>query len=254
MDEQEQVEYNKKAEEHIIKDIEKYGFHIICIEDDGYLPGFAYTIGLYHTYQHPEVIIFGLKTEVMSIVLNHIVSEIIDGIKFLTDIDYQGYLQSYPTRFIKVEEAHYPDYFGYANWFYNYTFDYPIYQIVWTDKESRYPWEADFLKEWKFRQPILDRNTDFKFYEERNKGVFTTQATLDGKPVLSVYHNSDGDWQFHSEEFPDVENAKIVCLEYLVEQDQSLNEIFYLNYGQYAERKDEHSEWEIYDEEEKDEE
>ena len=96
----------------------------------------------------------------------------------------------------------------------------------------------------------MDRNTDFKFYEERNLGVYTTQATLDGKPILSVYHNKDGDWQFHSEEYPEIENSKIVCLADLVKNDKSLNDIHYLNFGQYAIRKDVNSEWTIFNDEE----
>jgi hypothetical protein len=139
---------------------------------------------------------------------------------------------------------------GYGGWFYNQTFNFPTYQLVWTDKEGKYPWEKEFNENWKFKQPLLDRNTNFKFYEERNLGVYTTQKTLEGNPILRVYHNKDGSWQFHSEEFPIIENSKIICLEKLVKKDPSLNEIHYLNYGQYAIRKSVNSKWEIFNEEE----
>jgi hypothetical protein len=249
-EQQEHINHNKEAEKRIIEDVQKYGFHKALIEDDGYLPGFVYSIGFFKTYQHPEIIIFGLKTDVMNNLIHHVGEEIKKGKRFLTGIDYEGFLSNYPIRFIEVDKEHYSDYLGYCGWFYNQTFDFPTYQLVWTDKEGKYPWEEGFFEDWKFKQPILDRNTDFKFYEERNLGVYTTQATLDGKPILSVYHNKDGDWQFHSEEFPEIENSKIVCIENLVKDDKSLNEIHYLNFGQYAIRKDVNSEWEIFNEEE----
>ncbi len=149
-----------------------------------------------------------------------------------------------------VDKEHYPDYLGYGGWFYYRTFDFPTYQLSWTDKKGKYPWEEGGNEEWKFKQPILDRNTDFKFYEEINLRVYPTQGTLDGKPILWVYHNEDGDWQFHCEEYPEIDNARVVSLEPLVKNDPSLNEVYNLNYGEYAKRKDLNSDWEIFKEEE----
>jgi len=244
----EEQKHNTEAEKRIIHDVEKYGFHKALLEDDGYLPGFVYSIGLYKTYQHPEIMIFGLKTDVMNHLLHSLAEEIKKGVKFKTGIDYNGIISDYPIRFIEVAKEHYPDYLGYCGWFYNRTFDFPTYQLVWTDKEGNYPWDENFFEDWKFKQPLLDRNTDFKFYEERNLGVFTTQKTFEGNPILWVYHNKDGEWQFHSEEYPDLDKAKIVCLENLVKLDPTLNEIHYLNFGQYATRKDKNSAWEIFNE------
>jgi hypothetical protein len=39
--------HNQKTEERIVSDVKEYGFHIGLIGEDDYLPGFAYTIGLY---------------------------------------------------------------------------------------------------------------------------------------------------------------------------------------------------------------
>jgi hypothetical protein len=118
--------------------------------------------------------------------------------------------------------------------FYDNNLEFPAYQLVWTDKERRDPWEIGFNENWKFKQPVLDRTTDFKFYEERNLGVFTTQETLDGKPILWVDHNEDGDWQFHSDQNSDLESVKWVGLESRVNLDPTLNEIYCLNFGQSA--------------------
>jgi hypothetical protein len=84
----------------------------------------------------------------------------------------------------------------------------------------------------KFKQPVLDRNTDFKL----NLGFFMTQETLDGKPILWVDHNENRDWQFHSDQNSDLESVKWAGLESRVNLDPTLNEIYYLNFGQSATR------------------
>jgi hypothetical protein len=249
MEEQDHIDHNEQAEKAILHNVKTYGFHIAFIEADDYLPAFAYTIGLYKTYNHPEIILFGLKQEVMNGLLNGIGDDIKEGTIYNTNENYKDLINNYPIQFIEVDKEHYADYVGYCAWFNNSSFDFPLYQMVWTDKQSRFPWEDDFFKDWKFKQPLLDRNTDFKFYEERNLGVFTTKATLEGHPILWVYHNDDGDWQFHSEEDPQIADSKIVCLEDLVKADPTLNEIYYLSFGQNAYRESIDSEWEIYDNE-----
>ena len=127
-------------------------------------------------------------------------------------------------------------------WF-NQGIDFPVLQLVWPDKQNKYPQQDDFNPNWKFKQPLLDRNTDFKFYEERNCGVYTTKQVLEGAPILFVYHNEDGDWQFHSSAEPDLNDAKLVCLEEIVKLDPTINEIYYLPYGWAAWRDSKNEEW-----------
>lgn len=221
-------EESKKA---ILENIKKYGCHLVSIEADNYLPAFVYSIGLYKNFRHPEIICFGLKNDVMGFLLNHACDLIKNGETLTTDKFYSGFLQDYAIQFLDVDKAYYPDYFGYAGWFYNMSFDFPVLQLVWSDKQQKFPWEADFNPDWKFRQPLLDRNIDFKFYEERNLGVYTTKQVLQGEPILYAYHNDDGDWQFHSSAEPKVEDAKLICLEEIIKLDPSLNEIYHLQYG-----------------------
>ncbi len=40
---------------------------------------------------------------------------------------------------------------------------------------------------------------EWKFHEERNTACFTTSLVLKGSPILRVYHDYDGDWQFHGD-------------------------------------------------------
>ena len=239
-------EQGQKIETQILADIEEHGLHIAFIETDEYIPRFGYTIGLYKKYNHPELIVIGLPPEVIGAILNGAKRKIEDGTAFIDGVDYDGFLQGFPVRFVKVEPNHYQDYVGYAGWYNDNSFDFPLLQMVWPDKNGHFPWDDAFNPNFKFQQPLLDRNLDFKFLEERNLGVYTTSEVLNGAPIRFVYHNEDGDWQFHSEQEPNLDHAKVVCLEDLVKGDPSLNEVYYLNYGESAERKNIGSEWQVF--------
>lgn len=108
--------------------------------------------------------------------------------------------------------------------------------MIWTDRNDKFPWEEYFEEEFLYKQPLLDRNTDFKFNEPKNLTTFTTRQWLeDHKPILRVVHDNDGDWQFLTgDQMP--EDIKIVALEELIKRDDTLNEVFDLEYGEEAER------------------
>nr|GFD22705.1 hypothetical protein [Tanacetum cinerariifolium] len=65
----EHVAHDAAAEDKIINDVAKYGFHVAIVPGDGYSPAFAYTIGLYETYGYPELICFGLPQDLLHSVL-----------------------------------------------------------------------------------------------------------------------------------------------------------------------------------------
>ncbi len=238
--------HDEQITANILKDIDEHGVHIAFVDTDGYSPCFGYSIGLYKGYNHPELIIIGLPQELIGAIINGVKSEIENGTKYIEEVKYDGFLQGYPMQFVEVQLGHYQDYVGYAGWYNDNSFNFPVLQMVWPDKENCFPWDDDFNPNFKFQQSLLDRNVNFKFLEERNLGVYTTSEVLEGALIRFVYHNEDGDWQFHSEQEPNLEHAKVVCLEDLVNRDPSLNEIYYLNYGESAERSDVNSGWKVF--------
>ncbi|RWY55903.1 DUF4262 domain-containing protein [Mucilaginibacter gilvus] len=181
-------EVRKNAEANI----EKYGCHLVLIERGDYLPAFVYSIGLHQNFNHPEIICFDLKSELMSGMINHACDLIKQGEKLVPGKSYSDFLEGHNIQFLPVDKEFYPDYLGYANWYYGNDFNFPALQMVYPDLQGFFPWENSFDSDWKFRQPLLDRNTDFKFKEERNVCVYTTKQALEGDPILYAYHNTDG--------------------------------------------------------------
>jgi hypothetical protein len=231
------------AKQAILDNIEKYGCHLALLEADNYLPAFVYTIGLFKKFGHPELICFGLQTEVMASILNHACDLVKNRKTLTTNKLYSGFLEGYQIQFLPVNKEYYPNHVGYAGWFYDMTFDFPLLQLVWPDKQHKFPWDKDFDPDWKFKQPLLDRNTGFKFYEERNLGVYTTNQAFNGDPILYVYHPEYGDWQINTRLEPNLDDAKLVCLEEIIKLDPKINELYHLQFGWWAWRDTAEDEW-----------
>lgn len=226
----EHAAHNAEAEQQVISDVEKYGFHVAIIPSDGYSPTFAYTIGLFKSYGYPELICFGLSQDLMHSMF-WTAKELFDKQPSpdLT-IGYADFIGDFDVRFLLVDKTRYTDYFGYGHWFYQ-GWDFPVLQIVWPNKQAIFPWDKDFNPDWKFKQPLLDRDDDFKFREERNVVAFTTRQVLDGSPILQVSHETNGDWLFLCGTTTDLNDFKIVCLEEITKRDGTINELYQLNYG-----------------------
>jgi Domain of unknown function (DUF4262) len=230
------------VESSIFKDVATVGWSVILIEATDYLPSFAYTIGLWKNYHHPEIIAFGLTIKTLHAILNIACEEIKNGKTYTSDVSYPDIFDNSDARFVPVDSRNINDYFGYAIWF-NEGIDFPALQLVWTDRNNKFPWEENYEEEFVYRQPLLDRNAEFKFRESKRLAIFTTRQWLsENKPILRVVHDEDGDWQFLTgDQMP--EDIKLVGLEEMVKKDCTINEIFDLEYGQQAERHSLSEEW-----------
>jgi len=85
----------------------------------------------------------------------------------------------------------------------------------------------------------------WKFHDQPNTACFTTSQVIKGSPILRVYHDYDGDWQFHGSPKSSAHgnDAKLVSLQSIVDHDPSLSALYDLPYGWRAERKSLSSPW-----------
>ncbi|MEG0359849.1 MAG: DUF4262 domain-containing protein [Anaerorhabdus sp.] len=216
--------------------IEKYGLQVVGIEATSYLPSFSYSVGLYESYQHPEIICFGLPMDLVHGVINDVADLIKNGERIVPYQDYYDkFFKNSRAQFLLVDIRNLKDYF-YATFNYYQHDNFSALQLVWTDRHDNFPWEEGFEEKFAYDQPLLDRNADFKFREAKNLGVFTTRQWLENnQPILRVVHDHDGDWQFLTCD-QELEDIKLVHFEELISNDLSLNEVFDLEYGQCADR------------------
>lgn len=217
------------------KNIAEFGLQVIMVSSSSYSPSFAYSIGLTRTYNHPEIICFGLPNSLGHKIINDLADLIKNGQEFEIAKIYSEIFKDSRSTFLEVDNRNLPYYFGAGL---NYYEDEPFkaLQLIWTDRNDKFPWEENFEDTFLYVQPLLDRNADFKFKEPKNLTTFTTRGWLDeNQPILRVVHNHNGDWQFLTAD-PMPEDIRIVALEELVKSDSSLNDLFDLEYGEEAER------------------
>ena len=200
------------------------------VSGSDYSPSFVYSIGLFETYNQPEIICFGLPQKLGHEIINDVAELIKNGEAIKTNVNYDNIFKNSRAEFLPVDEKNIDDYFGAALNYYD-KMKFPAVQLVWTDRNDKFPWEDNFEEEFLHYQPLLDRNTDFKFREARNVGIFTTRQWLElDKPVLQVVHDTDGDWQFLTgDQMQD--DIRLAALEQMVIRDKTLNEVFDLDYG-----------------------
>lgn len=236
---EEENEHNCISKDDLLEktqlNIGKFGLQVIMVPSTDYCPSFVYSIGLTKTYNHPEIICFGLSTDLGHEIINDVADIIKTGEKIEIEEVYTEIFENSRATFLKVDERSIQDYFGAGlNYYEDKAFK--ALQLIWTDRNDKFPWEENFEEEFLNKQPLLDRNADFKFREPKNLTTFTTRQWVEEqKPILIVAHDIDGDWQFLTgDQMPD--DIKIVALEELIKRDNTLNELFDLEYGEEAER------------------
>ena len=145
-----------EGDKKLISDIKEYGWHIVKIMEEGEYPRFAYSVGLYESFEHPEIIIIGLKFELLHLLINNIGEDIRGGKKYESGEFYPDILDNFECLMLEMKAEHYREYLGYANWFYkrkNKSF--PALQCIYPTVRGIYPWEDNCPKEIKNLQPIL---------------------------------------------------------------------------------------------------
>lgn len=80
--------------------------------------------------------------------------------------------------------------------------------------------------------------SEWRFDDPPDAASITTTFVLEGSPILRVYHDYEGGWQFHGS--PDdpatMDVARVVCLGSMVDLDRSLAQLHDLEYGWRATR------------------
>lgn len=138
------------------QDVEKFGWHVVLVPGEEGDSGFLYTVGLWKTYRHPEIILFS-TSENPGVFLGRlaaIAKRIAAGERFEPGKTYEGLFGKYPGAFRTVQADRYESYVGIAGWVYG-SFDFPEEQLFWPDHGGRFPWMSGFDEEVRHRQPQL---------------------------------------------------------------------------------------------------
>jgi hypothetical protein len=133
-----------------LKVITTVGHAVVPIIDSK--PQIVYTIGLWHTYRHPELVVFAIPPRQAQIILNMFAEIIKAHGRLKTDQPYAD-IASMPTMFRDASPAKVRPYIGGCTNFY--TVQVPFMQLVWPDRQGRFPWHPLYDRHFDRLQPRL---------------------------------------------------------------------------------------------------
>ena len=93
-------------------------------------------------------------------------------------------------------------------------------------------------------QPVIDGKNDWLFPNPQNTLVFTTTYVQSKQyPILEVYHDEDGDWQFMCGTTNTSADGLLVCIGHVLNWDPTLALLHDLEPGHCAIRTEPGKEW-----------
>ncbi|MFK3983216.1 DUF4262 domain-containing protein [Micromonospora sp. NPDC050397] len=208
----------------IVDTIREHGWSALRVEGG---VGFAYTVGLWHTLRRPELVMFGLEGEHMQHWLNACVALGRDRGWPEPGEPFEGVLGDFPTQLRPVHPSWHRALFGTAHRFYG-DFTVPVAQLVWPDRDGRWPWADLASASSRSRQafawlPVTEHppgpwrlvgelEPDFPFPLGPDNWALTTASVLDGARPIARVSLDDGAYDVLDERgYP----ADDLCLAYL---------------------------------------
>ncbi|HSG41345.1 MAG TPA: DUF4262 domain-containing protein [Thermoanaerobaculia bacterium] len=138
------------------RDVEVFGWHLLLVTGDAGEPAFLFTIGLWESYRHPEIILFVPSKDPQDMAgnLQVVVERIRQGATFQSEQVGDGLFGQFPGAFRPVVKTWYPLFLGTAMAYYDGD-SFPTLQLFWPDPEGRFPWEEGFAAALLPFQPLL---------------------------------------------------------------------------------------------------
>ncbi len=140
----------------VLTSIKNIGWHVVYVEAEDNMPSFTYSVGFFHTFNHPEVIMFGLKSQTAFSIMASIAGEIKTGKTYCDGYVDNEQLANATMIFKSFDVNAHGGLLGYNCWLYQKEPNlFPAIQMVWPDKQGIFPWEPGFDRIFYTRQPVL---------------------------------------------------------------------------------------------------
>jgi len=155
MEDQDLEAAGRAAIQRVRSDVELYGWHVVMIQGDQE-PGFLFTIGLWQSYRHPEILLFAPSEDPggMSGRIQPVAERVSEGDVFEPGMVHESLFGRFSGAFRPVDRMWYPCFLGTAMAFYG-GVDFPVLQMFWPDREGTFPWQRGFSSELYPFQPLL---------------------------------------------------------------------------------------------------
>ena len=76
------------ADEKLLDDVAKYGWHVMKVLETPETPGWAYSVGLFKSFGHAQILVIGQDSDLMHYMINTIGGGVQQGKSFAVDERY----------------------------------------------------------------------------------------------------------------------------------------------------------------------
>jgi hypothetical protein len=180
--------------------VKSHGWSVVALPEEGEYPGWAYSVGMWHTMRAPEVCVFGLGVADMHQWVNRVGSLVHEGLSLRPGTSVDGVLDGYPLTVRPVHPSWHPDLFAYGLDFHR-AQPMPMVQLEWPELTSVGRQPSLWLPKDDHPPSLwtrLDLLVDSPFAGAASDSlVLGSRRVIDGSaPVAGVLHGADGSWCF----------------------------------------------------------
>lgn len=234
-----------------IDSVKSHGWQVISTGAEGGSsePAFAYTVGLLHSADQPELLISGLPTELMNTVLNDVAARVLDGLPLSPGAGVEGALRLAPLVCEEIDSAAVEHTLSWSCWFHRRSVR--GLQLVWPDTSGRFAWQpgagdgVDKLqprawREGSARTGAFAVDPSWPLPVPPEQKVFVCRHIREGAPIGFVARQADRvsseDWTFHCgrEHVWSEDNLALWHVAHIVRMAPSIREVADLGIGELA--------------------
>ena len=172
-------------------DVAGHGRHVVVVEG---APDIAYTVGLVHHLDHPELLMSGLPQDLMRSVLEEVSRRVLDGYPLVPGQIVEGALARVP---LVVDELASAELLTWSRWFHRR--DLRAFQLLWPTPTGDFRWDSpEQPAAW--RVPVERSDPEWTLPATPGQPVYVcTHVAEDGEPVMRVVRDVSPDnaeeWQ-----------------------------------------------------------
>lgn len=135
----------------VARQVRESGLSVIAVGGE---LSFAFTVGLYKNYKHPEIVVTAIGGQQAGDLLNLLAERIKAGTRFRVGHIYEADDELRRSTYITVKKKRYEEYLGTAIGYYRGS-DFPAIQRVSADAAGLFPWEEGCDPNLRLHQKLL---------------------------------------------------------------------------------------------------
>jgi hypothetical protein len=138
----------------VAENIRAVGWSVSAVLGDDLAPPWAYTVGLWLSCQSPELAMFGLPVDYLTVILNGVADRVASGMALQPGDEIRGICPC-PLAVRPVQASwRETSLFAVSDRYYG-RLRPPCLQVAWPDRKGRYPGDPGFQPRYEGRQPML---------------------------------------------------------------------------------------------------